>query len=508
MKKFIKYTKLITLTVLLTSITGCSDYLSELPDNRSEINSPEKISNLITGAYPDANYMTMAELMSDNALSKNRVYDGFRQILSEAMFAWEDSDEINQDTPTFYWNNCYGAIAQANAALEAIEELEGQYDLDSQKGEALLARAYSHFMLVNFWGKHYDAGTAGSDLGVPYVTEPETLLLKEYKRNTVQEVYDLVEKDMLEGLELVSSPERNAKFHFSKESGYAFATRFYTFKGEWENAVEYASKVLTNPRNEIRNEIELSGLGYTEQVNRYNSSLERANLLIGSTSSWWARLYPFYAYGLRSDSNIFSSNNPLGKDWAYGIFGGGANLANRPKFDEYFRITNQSAGTGFGYTPSVLFGRDEVLLNRAEAYAMLNDFTNSLKDLTDFLSQKTEGFDTSSDILTQDMITAEFPSAPANPSNPTPDELLELDPPYPLTDLQKSFVKAVLDFKQKEFYHEGMRWFDVRRFNIEIVRDFRKDSNVTEIRLEKDDNRRQLQIPESALKSGLTENPR
>ncbi|XLL74012.1 RagB/SusD family nutrient uptake outer membrane protein, partial [Myroides odoratimimus] len=38
------------------------------------------------------------------------------------------------------------------------------------RAEALLARAYNHFMLVNLWAKHYNPATAESDLGIPYVT--------------------------------------------------------------------------------------------------------------------------------------------------------------------------------------------------------------------------------------------------------------------------------------------------------------------------------------------------
>ncbi|CAL2081457.1 RagB/SusD family nutrient uptake outer membrane protein [Tenacibaculum sp. 190524A02b] len=491
-----KYITAIVSLTLLFSFVGCSEYLSELPDNRTDIDSPEKISALVTGAYPQGNYMLMAELMSDNAFSKNTTNGVVNSRLHEDMFNWETSNDDNQDTPVFYWSNCYEAISQANQALKSIEDLKGQYNLNAQKGEALVARAYAHFMLVNFWGKHYDPSTASSDLGVPYVTEPETVLIKQYKRNTVQEVYDLVEKDLLEGIKLIVKRERNAKFHFSKESAHAFATRFYTFKGEWAKAIQHASLALTDPRNEIRNQIELRGLSYSQQTLRYNGSLERANMLINSVSSWWARNYASTNYGLISGSTILSSNNPLGKAWAYQTFGGNR-FSNRPKYDEYFKITNQSAGTGFGFTAQVLFSKDEVLLNRAEAYAMLGDYTNSLKDLTDYLSQKTLGFNDGSDNVTENMIVNTFPVVAD-----------ELTPPYPMDDKQTSFAKAILEFKQKEFYHEGMRWFDVRRFKIKIERDFIKGGVSTPITLEKDDNRKQLQIPQSAINFGLTPNPR
>lgn len=41
--------------------------------------------------------------------------------------------------------------------------------LNGQKGEALLTRAYHHFMLVNVFCKHYSEQTSATDLGIPYM---------------------------------------------------------------------------------------------------------------------------------------------------------------------------------------------------------------------------------------------------------------------------------------------------------------------------------------------------
>ncbi|WP_435315639.1 RagB/SusD family nutrient uptake outer membrane protein, partial [Cellulophaga fucicola] len=185
---FIKKITLLLGVVMLC--TGCSDYLSELPDGRTLVDSPEKISELITGAYPNANFMLMAEIMSDNVSDKG-VKDQTVDI-EEVFYSWGVTTFDTRDTPTQYWNSCYKAISQANQALVSIEEL-GDGTLSAQRGEALLARAYAHFMLVNFWGKSYNPATANTDLGIPYVLEPETVLLKDYKRNTVAEVYELIE---------------------------------------------------------------------------------------------------------------------------------------------------------------------------------------------------------------------------------------------------------------------------------------------------------------------------
>ncbi|CAL2105727.1 starch-binding outer membrane protein, SusD/RagB family [Tenacibaculum sp. 190524A02b] len=491
-----KVYKIFYYCLFLVSIIGCDSYLSELPDNRTIIDSPEKVSALITGAYSNANYMLMAELMSDNVEHKNNT-NGEQQLDTE-MYYWEDSSLEGQDSPNFFWEGSYKAIAQANEALAAIKTL-GETNLKAQKGEALLARAYAHFMLVNFWAKHYNANTANSDLGIPYVLEPETTLIKEYKRNTVQEVYDLIEKDLKEGLSLVQNNYKQPKFHFTKEAGYAFAARFYTYKGDWDNVIKYASKVISNPSNsnEIRNDLGYRSLTYDQTLNIYSNYTENTNLLVSSTSSWWARRFAGSRYGLSADkaTELFfgGAGNPFRKSWAYRVFGND-NVYNLPKINEYFKITNQSAGTGFGFVQIILFDKDEILLNRAEAYAMKEDYASSLNDLNVFIANKTRSHDPSTDILDEALIETRYPSISD-----------EFTPFYSLNNKQTSFIKAIAEFKRRDYYHEGLRWFDVKRFALKIEHKVQDEATLV---LEKNDNRKLLQIPGIAIARGITPNPR
>ena len=58
-------------------------------------------------------------------------------------------------------------------ALNAIEEKGNPASLDPQRGEALVCRAYCHFMLANIFCNAYDTH-ASQSLGVPYMEEVET----------------------------------------------------------------------------------------------------------------------------------------------------------------------------------------------------------------------------------------------------------------------------------------------------------------------------------------------
>lgn len=90
--------------------------------------------------------------------------------------------------------------------------------LNPQKGEALLCRAYAHFLLANIFCEAYDPATAVAKLGIPYVTEPETTVTVSYERGTLAETYQKIEADLLEGLPLIEDNVYSVpKYHLTRK---------------------------------------------------------------------------------------------------------------------------------------------------------------------------------------------------------------------------------------------------------------------------------------------------
>src|SRR5690606_25376443 len=91
----------------------------------------------------------------------------------------------------------------------------------------------------------YEIGGANQGMGVPYVDEPETVVLAEYDRGTIADVYNRIEADLTEGLALLPGAKWQVpKYHFNPQAAHAFAARFYLFKGEWAKVVEQVSAIL------------------------------------------------------------------------------------------------------------------------------------------------------------------------------------------------------------------------------------------------------------------------
>ena len=484
---------------------GCNDFLDKSPDSELDvdINSEAKIAELLTGAYPEASYIPFLEPRTDNV--EERV-NGVHSRLNESMFFWEDYDQEDLDTPLNYWNACYKGIAQVNKALELLSRYPKSERVKALYGEAFLLRAYLHFMLVNIWAEPY--GGKSTNPGIPYITKPEKNALVDYQRGTVNEVYDKIEKDLKLGISLVSDTYyKHPKFHFNKKAAYAFASRFYLMKGEWKEVIAYADYVLGgDPKTQLRpwrkyaDDLEFN---HQNLYRKYTAAAEPANLLLTTTESRLARNTPNEKYG--------STFNTVDKIFAQkGIEGGGdyskMNFIGTylftssaspvttgrylAKFDEL--STAESTGTkprGV-YVTNVLFTVDEVLLNRMEAYAMLRNYQHAIDDFLQYMQGKF-GFMPSVD-------RAVYTSTNSDNYN-------VYTPFYGLTLKQLAMVKLFLDFRQKEFYQEGLRWFDIRRFHLAVKRTSKSSYYFP---LEKEDPRKVLQIPTEAIQRGLAPNPR
>lgn len=499
--------KIFSLITLALLFSACQDFLSTNPDSSLDvkIDSEDKIAELLTGAYPDASYFAFLEARTDNV--DERV-NGAQSRLNEAMYFWEDYDHEDLDTPLNYWNACYAGIAQANKALELLAAYPKTERVKALYGEAFLLRAYLHFMLVNIWSEPYGTAKSAVAPGIPYLTRPEKHALVEYKRGTVKEVYDNIEKDLKLGITLVNDKYyKHPKFHFNKKAAYAFASRFYLMKGEWQLVVDYSDYVLGHDpgkslRNWARYEKEL-GFNRARLSRKYTDPEEPANLLLTSTESRIARNNPIEKFGVTYNSMdaVFNKKGVEGCEnfkkanmASLFLF----NVTKAPisdaryisKFDELSLYGQDGTKPKGLYVTNVLFSTDEVMLNRMEAYAMLREYERSVDDLLIYLKAK-YGIEPSCSRL-------DYTWTSSNNYN-------VYTPFYGMTIKQLALVKIITDFRQKEFVHEGLRWFDLRRFYMSVKR---KSKSPLYRPLRKEDPRKVLQIPVEAINRGLEPNPR
>lgn len=481
-------------TFLLSTLffAGCEKYLDQEPDNRTQIKTPDQVAQLLTAAYPKGNYILFCESMSDNAEDKGGTGTGldYADQINRQSYRFEvvTVAPTDLDGPDFYWNSCYKAIAAANLALEIIENSPNKAQLTAHKGEALMARAYAHFMLVTLFAKPYDAATAASNPGIPYVTAPEKVIFAKYDRGTVATVYELIEKDLTEGYPLIDERiyREAPKFHFNKRAAAAFASRFYLFKKDYNKVVSFSSEALSgNPAEDLRPwNTTLTNMQYLELQTEYTKSSLKGNLLLQEANSIWGRSYASLRYGLGQNiaNKLLFSRNVSGWVYAYNVYGANPQFYNIPKFYEHFVRESLNANSGEPFNTIPLITAEEALLNRAEAYVRLNNNSAAISDMNAFLSKNIEDYDAATDNVSTAKV-ASFYNAPTF----------------------TAMIAAVLDFKRAFFMHEGMRWFDIIRLNIPVVH---TTTNGERFELGPDDKRRVLQLPLLTQQAGLEQNDR
>lgn len=502
MKKTI-YTahKLLLLLAVPALLFSCNDYLDKMPDNRTELDTSEKITQVLVSAYSESLPIALQEMMSDNITDYGSRVDVGYDIFQES-YLFRDVSTTSTSSPSAVWENNYKAVGAANHALQAIEELGGGEELNAQKGEAYLCRAYAHFTLCNTFCQAYNPQSSSTDLGIPYVTDPEETVFVERDRGTVADVYAAIETDIEAGIPLIDDNNyTQPKFHFTKKAAYAFAAQFYLYYGKYDKAIEYADAALgSDPTALFRNWSLFTGTSSMEYTNAYNASDEAANFFNQGILSIASRYRSYrYVHTQQMLNETLRSRGPWGAGLEY--YNTVYQTSNRsyffPKLGEYFMYTDVAQGIGYPYLVPVVFSTEKTLIDRAEAYVMSGAayYEQAARDLSLFY--------TSANDETVSLSAAEIASFYETASSLYRKEIA---PRFTVeAGQQTNLIHACLHARRIVTLHEGTRLNDLKRYGIAYTHVVDGASNIE---IEPYDKRLAVQLPNAVVAAGMEANPR
>nr|WP_313966651.1 RagB/SusD family nutrient uptake outer membrane protein [uncultured Porphyromonas sp.] len=501
---------------------SCSKLLDEQPDERVLLTSADKVRRILVNAYPLTSYAYACEMSTDNVDDYGTDNPNFTKFTYDLVY-WNDGPEYNaSDGMRALWRAHYLSIQHANTALKAIQDLGGGSELDAAKGEALLIRAYSHFVLVNLFGKHYNSASSSKDLGVPYMTAPEVTLNPQYKRNSVAEVYAAIDKDLTEGLPLISDSFYSEKaYHFNKAAAEAFAARFYLYYEQWNKAIEHATKALDGKAPRRWADFQEASIVGAKTEDAYAKLYSRetisANFLLLPVTSG-AVSYFSYAQMKRFSmthrvaeevflgENIWRTSTTAQADyWQVPFVSSSYNyrdVINQSKYPYY--ASNKDK------TLTVPFTAEETLLVKAEAEIIQKKYDAAVADLNTWTSAY---LNTTKKSFTKEDIIAFYKALEYN-SEATPTMKKKLHPAFTLDggEDQEMLLHHLLQCRRVATAHEGLRWFDIRRYGIEVYRfvhDTKDRAKVTVAKtLSSWDEHTTFQIPQNVRNAGLEPTPR
>lgn len=205
------------IVVLLISLAACSDdFLEKTP---TDIVSPETVFATTDNAYAAINGMhrqlyrqwysrqaeggQSANMIYMDALGEDYVFTGNGSGWFRAEYQWIAHRNATAAILRFNYGFYYAFIGNANQIIVNIDNAEGPVeDKNFLKAQALTYRAWSYFQMVRLFGERYEKGGDNSGLGMSLILEPTEGAVP---RNTVEEVYAQINKDLDEAIDLFGS---------------------------------------------------------------------------------------------------------------------------------------------------------------------------------------------------------------------------------------------------------------------------------------------------------------
>lgn len=379
---------------------------------------------------------TSAVIMGDDAIVVDPLY-AKAVLRTQRFFRWEDdvyepednAQEMSLLMPKIYvYNkiitevmNSKGGSEQQKAELQA---------------EAYANRAWSYFMLINYFGLPYNAQTSATDLGYPIITEADVAETK-FSRASVAEVYAFIIDDLKKAISGMPA-QSESRVRMSKAAAEAILAKVYLFMGNYKEAITQIDNAFSHmPTN------------FVVSLYDYNSTL-------AAGGAW--------GYNVTTSPKAYVSGVPLGdihnetlldrgfnNSWSLN----GADILLSPKASALYKesdmrlrlFSSQPYGGGTIASPNALgeaapmraigfyntqYGvrLSEMYLIRAESKAREGDINGAIVDLETLRLKR-------------------MPAASAEVTISDRDEL----------------VRFIIDERTREYGMQGYRWFDMRRLS-------------------------------------------
>ncbi|WP_170179838.1 RagB/SusD family nutrient uptake outer membrane protein [Flavivirga rizhaonensis] len=144
----------------------------------------------------------------------------------------------------YHWLEAYNILNVANSIIDNIDGASGPQSIkDNIKGQALAARAFVYFDLVQLFADRYEPGGANNQLGpILYTTATQST----QPRNTVAETYELINSDLDAAMSLLDSEERIDKSYINNSVVLSLKARVALVQEDWQMAINMATAALAN----------------------------------------------------------------------------------------------------------------------------------------------------------------------------------------------------------------------------------------------------------------------
>jgi hypothetical protein len=408
-----------TIIVLLAVTASCKKSFLEIKPKGIVIATKTSDYDLLLNNLDLVNIGTNAQhILGDEIVMKDPGYTGasFRE---KQLYKWDYNIYNPEDDATetlvpvkglYFYNKIIDEVMGSTEGTETVKK--------SLQAEALTGRAWTNFLLINYYGKPYNPATAATDPGFPLITKAD-VNATDYRRASIQAIYDLIVSDLTTAIPNLINNGVQHRIRVSKAAAQGLLAKVYIFMGKYAEALPLLNESINN-------------LG--------QSSLQTALYNFNTVN-------PGYPTTVNDIENVYSknmNNNYISASQTLvyvapetaALFDP-ADLRFVRYFANSFTFPNGVKLYKRGATSVSFWGVrvPELYLFRAEVKARNNDITGAVSDL-EYLRQN------------------RMPAA-------------EAKVPAAAQASKMALLQFVMDERIREFAVTGYRWYDMRRLSVD-----------------------------------------
>lgn len=486
MKNRILHIKSVLILIVMIGFTSCDQEFLEVTPKQRIILKTTADYNLALTNFNFVN-VTLAYgvgasqvIMGDEVAAYKPYFDG-TTLRHQRFFRYEgdvyqpNEDAVEMDGPM---TNVYAYNVIINEVLNSSGGTEQQKQ--ALRAEALAGRAWTYFLLINYYGKPYNESTSASDPGFPIVTDAD-VTLTDFSRASVKEVYDFIVSDLtaaIPNLPAVSS----SRIRMTKAAAQGILAKVYIFMRQYDKAVPYLNEAIASLSNGQDN------LGLYD----YN-----ANFSAGGAFMPIGMFGPAYPAMPNNKEIVFTKQ--FSNTWAFAD----NEVVLSPKTTSLYKASDLRLNF---FARNAFFGADypngmlrrvgpsstqigvivpDLYLLRAECEARLDNLSAAVTDVETLRKNRMP--------------------------------LTDMAVPSAIASNQQELVKFILEERIREFSVMGYRWFDMRRLSVDPI--YKQTIDFTHVLYDENGNvsgtytltedRLTLKFPEKVINQnpGMDNNP-
>ena len=417
--------------MILASIS-CKKSFLEIDPKGKLIAKNTSDYNLLLSNLDFLNIGTDAQVVLGDEMSGVEPYFSGATLRSQRLFRGDDVVyEPNEDAVemTVPMRNIYAYNKIINEVMNVTDGTEQQKK--SIQAEAMAGRAWTYFLLINYYGKPYSEPASSTDPGYPISTAADVTETK-FTRASVKEVYDFIVKDLTTALPNLPV-QTTHRLRMSKAAAEGLLGKVFVFMGKYAEALPLLNAAISD----------IGTAAIPVRLYDYNVTLGPGGIflplgLFGPTTPTVPNIEEnVYGKQFGNSWNSLSSAMVLAPQTV--MLFGPSDL--RLKF---YSTMPFPSGTVYSAgmlrkrgPPTTQFGVivPDLYLLRAECKARLNDLPGAKADVEALRVKR--------------MPVADAPVPAANASTSI------------------ALVKYILDERIREFAAGGYRWFDMKRLSVD-----------------------------------------